>query len=440
MTEKKVRKGQFDSLRQRAEKLVKQNGEDIALLSRQDIESLAHELAVHQIELEVQNEELRQTQVKLTEACDRYADLYDFAPAGYLTLDKVNLVIEANLTICNMLGIDRVDLLQKRISDYLAPESQEDFYYHVREAHRSGTKTVGEFKMLKVNGATFYAQFESILTGDNALRVVLIDITEQRQAKEALSRARDELETRVQERTEQLQEAYDETLQSQQDLKGANKQLKQYAHRITQVQEDERKRIAYELHDDTAQYLSILKMQIGVLAQSEEIQNPKVKEKLQFLEKDADRAFNDVRRYSHELRPTTLEHQGLVAALEQIADDFNKLGQLTVKVHLEGMEPELSEETKLGFFRVAQEAINNTRKHAKASQVNIDIGFNNTHMKMTVSDNGEGFNAKQALITRGGKGSLGLLSMQERADLINADLKIESEPGKGTKVTFKSKV
>jgi PAS domain S-box-containing protein len=105
-------------------------------------------------------------------------------------------------------------------------------------------------------------------------------------------------------------------------------QLVDYAHRITQVQEEEKKRIAYELHDDTAQYLSILKMQIGALAESMDIHNPKVKEKLHFLEKDADRAFNDVRRYSHELRPATLEHQGLAAALEQIADDFNKLGQL----------------------------------------------------------------------------------------------------------------
>jgi signal transduction histidine kinase len=222
--------------------------------------------------------------------------------------------------------------------------------------------------------------------------------------------------------------------------KNMEKELKNYAQRITQVQEEERKRIAYELHDDTAQYLSILNMQLGALAESAEIQNPKVKEKLQFLERDADRAFKDVRRYSHELRPIVLEHQGLVAALEQIADDFNQLGQLAVEVHIEGMEPELPEETKLGFFRIAQEALNNTRKHAKASQVNIDIRFNLKQLKMAISDNGEGFKAKQALKTRGEKGNLGLLSMKERADLINADLKIESEPGKGTQVILKSKL
>ena len=133
-----------------------------------------------------------------------------------------------------------------------------------------------------------------------------------------------------------MQEAYDDILQSQTSLKEANKQLKQYTNKITLIQEEERKRIAYELHDDTAQYLSIMKMQIGTLSESEDIQNPKVKEKLKFLEKDADQAFNDVRRYSHELRPTTLEHLGLVGDLEQIADDFNQLGQLEVEIHIEG--------------------------------------------------------------------------------------------------------
>jgi PAS domain S-box-containing protein len=229
-------------------------------------------------------------------------------------------------------------------------------------------------------------------------------------------------------------------LKAQKELAQANRQLKQYAHKITEVQEEERKRVAYELHDDTAQYLSILKMQIGALAESGEIQNPRLKERLRLLEKDANRAFNDVRRYSHELRPVVLEHQGLVAALEQIADDFNKLGQLTVEVHIEGKEPELSEAVKLGFFRIAQEALNNTRKHSKASHVNIDIGFNQKQVRMMVNDNGQGFNTREALKKSGGKGSLGLMSMRERADIINADLKIESESGRGTTVNLKAKL
>jgi signal transduction histidine kinase len=176
-------------------------------------------------------------------------------------------------------------------------------------------------------------------------------------------------------------------------------------------------------------------MQLNALLHSGEIQSPKATEKLKYLEKDADRAFNDVRRYSHELRPVVLEHQGLLAALEQIAEDHNKLGQLSVDVNGEGSKPELSEPLKLGFFRIAQEALNNIRKHSKASKATITLAFRETHLKMMVSDNGSGFDIKEAAARAGGKGSLGLLSMRERADLIGADLKIDSKPGKGTTVT-----
>jgi len=173
-------------------------------------------------------------------------------------------------------------------------------------------------------------------------------------------------------------------------------------------------------------------MQIGALADSEEILNPAVQEKLRYLEKDADRAFNDVRRYSHELRPVVLEHQGLVAALEQMADDYNTLEQLPVEVNIEGTEPYLTENVRLSLFRVAQEAISNPRKHAQASRSVINLSFQKNRLSMSVSDDGNGFDIAEAARRARGKGSLGLLSMKERARLIGANLKIDSKPGQGT--------
>jgi signal transduction histidine kinase len=211
-------------------------------------------------------------------------------------------------------------------------------------------------------------------------------------------------------------------------------ELKAYAQRITQVQEDERKRIAYELHDDTAQYLAILKLQLDSLIESKKIQDPEILEKLRYLEKDAGRAVDDVRRYSHELRPGVLEHLGLLAAIEQIAEDVNKLGQIKVDVNVAGEERELSEEIKLGFFRIAQEAINNARKHSKSSRAVIGLNFRDNQIEMTISDDGVGFDMREvsARVTR--KGNLGLMSMQERANLIDARLAIKSNPGQGTTV------
>jgi PAS domain S-box-containing protein len=256
--------------------------------------------------------------------------------------------------------------------------------------------------------------------------VIFEDITERKRWEESQARAKDELELKVEERTRELARA--------------NNQLKQYANRITDVQEAERKRIAYELHDDTAQYLSIVKMQINGLLHSEKVRDPQILKKLEYLERDADRAFHDVKRYSHELRPVVLENLGLTAALEQIADDYNVLKQLHVEVNVEGSEPELSEEVKLGFFRIAQEALNNARKHAKASEAIINLSFQGNHIETSVKDNGAGFDVKESTERAGGKGSLGLLSMQERAQLIGAELNIESEPEKGTTVTAKLKL
>ena len=117
-----------------------------------------------------------------------------------------------------------------------------------------------------------------------------------------------------------------------------------------------------------------------------------------------------------------------------MVDDYNKLGQLSVKIKVGGEEPESTEEVKLGFFRIAQEALNNIRKHAKASQATITLTFQETQLEMLVSDNGNGFDVKEAATRAGGKGSLGLMSMKERADFIGASLKIESKPGQGTTV------
>ncbi len=216
-----------------------------------------------------------------------------------------------------------------------------------------------------------------------------------------------------------------------------NLELKDYAQRITRVQEEERKRIAYELHDDTVQYLSILKLQLDSLINSGKVQSPEILKKLQYLEKDAGRAVDDVRRYSHELRPGVLEHLGLEAALEQISDDINKLQQITVELVVDGEEPELSEDVKLGFFRIAQEAINNARKHAQANKVIINLKFSEGQVQMSVKDNGSGFDIQRAKTQTGLTGSLGLMSMQERAKLIGADLKVESTIGQGTSVSVK---
>lgn len=218
------------------------------------------------------------------------------------------------------------------------------------------------------------------------------------------------------------------------NLVQANQQLKLYGQRITRVQEEERKRIAYELHDDTVQYLAILKLQIDSILQSGKIQDAEIIEKLQYLQKDAGRAADDVRRYSHELRPSVLDYLGLRAALEQSVEDINKLKQISVEMNVEGEEPAMPDEVKLGLFRIAQEALSNARKHAKANLVIINLEFKEDLTRMEIVDKGSGFEMQPASIQAVSRGSMGLLSMQERASFIGANLIIQSIPGLGTSV------
>ena len=112
------------SLRRKAEKLLSEAPEKLALMPEMDLHKLVHELSVYQIELEMQNEELRRSQEQLEESRSEYAELYDFAPVGYLTFDKTGLITRANLTACSLLGIERSHLVKKPFALFIHPDSR----------------------------------------------------------------------------------------------------------------------------------------------------------------------------------------------------------------------------------------------------------------------------------------------------------------------------
>lgn len=115
------------ALRQRAEVFLRHTGQELGAMSMQDIQRLVHELQVYQIELEIQNEELRQTQQELAASRDRYSALYDFAPIGYLTLDHDGGILDANLTAARLLGVDRSQLRHSKLTDWILPDAQDTF-------------------------------------------------------------------------------------------------------------------------------------------------------------------------------------------------------------------------------------------------------------------------------------------------------------------------
>ena len=219
------------------------------------------------------------------------------------------------------------------------------------------------------------------------------------------------------------------------EQKKLERRLRQYAKRIIEVEEAEMKRLAYELHDDTAPSLSIVKLQLDALLESGKISSPEILDKLQYLRDDTQRAVEKVSRFSHELRPAILDNLGLAAALEQLVEDNKRLWPVKIDLDIEGEEKGLTDEMRLALFRTCQEALNNARKHSQATQVTVQLVFQEHSAKLTITDNGKGFDVKQGMTKAAEGRSLGLLSMQERAEMIGAEIKIDSEPGKGTTIT-----
>ena len=196
-------------LRARAEKLLAKTSHEVAQMPVEDVQKLVHELQVHQIELEMQNEELRRTQLELETARERLLLPYDAAPVGFLTLDAKGAIWEANLAAARLLEVDRVKLTGRKLTRFIPPESQDAFYLHQRQLFSTEEKQTCELHLLRTGGAPFIARLEMVLehTGSEpAARclVVMSDITAHKLAEAALQKAQEELEQRVQERTMEL--------------------------------------------------------------------------------------------------------------------------------------------------------------------------------------------------------------------------------------------
>src|ERR1039457_2351086 len=182
-----------DRLRRKAEEHLTAKDRHVESMERADLERLTHELAVHQIELEIQNEDLHHARIEAEEVRDRYLDLYDFAPVGYFTLEEHNRITEANLTGCKLLKIDRNNLLKQTFTKFISPLETDRFYEQRKRVMESGIRQTGELQMRKEDGTAFYAQIESLKVGVERLRLAVMDVTERRIVEPKIQEGTEEL-------------------------------------------------------------------------------------------------------------------------------------------------------------------------------------------------------------------------------------------------------
>ena len=205
-------------------------------------------------------------------------------------------------------------------------------------------------------------------------------------------------------------------------------ELRSYLSLFTQAQEEERGRISRELHDDTAQVLVAIGRRLDRLGR--ELDGP-IRARAEDIRQDLNQAIEGVRRFARNLRPSVLDDLGLLPALEWLASQAST----PTRLELQGAERRLPAATELTLFRMVQEGLGNTDRHAQAASAAIRVAFSPQGVTVTLTDDGVGFSPEQAR-ARAQAGHLGLTGLRERVLLAGGELSVTSQPGQGSELRF----
>jgi PAS domain S-box-containing protein len=386
MFSKKPKKEEADNLlllRRAAEKLVIPNkGQQEDGYAEKDLKWLLHELQVQKIELEMQNEQLRQSNEGLEMQRSNFAGIYNLAPVGFFILDLYGMITEVNSTGCKMMDISKKNLIGTHLSKFIRRQDTEIFVDFLESIQLHEARQSCQLTMLKKDGK-FFAQVEGIvpvynITENIRCYIAVIDITDQKNAKA--------------------------------------KQEKQILKATLAAQENERKRISEALHNSVGQLLYGIKLKID--RQSENSHNGDFQELL-------DQAIKETRNISFELAPSILKDFGLRVTLDEMAERLSDKG-LTIRIRT-NLNKRLELSMEVDLFRMIQELVNNSIKHA-ASMITMELKSADIII-VEVTDNGTGFSHKKNQAISGS----GLAAIRNKLTLYNGEMNIESK-GKGSLV------
>nr|CBX29628.1 hypothetical protein N47_J06090 [uncultured Desulfobacterium sp.] len=395
------------SIRMRAEAAYDQKNKSLINDSGKDTDSLIYELQVHQIELEMQNEELKKTQVELDKTLDKYFELYDLAPAGYLTMNAKGLIVQANLTIAALLELSKKLLVRVLFSQFVLPDSQDQYYLLLNKVINTGKEQTGELHM-KNNGPGFFANLfmVPVLDDDQAvseIRVVVTDITNIKNAQYKQNKSEDH--------------------------------IRYLNHQLLKAQENERQAISSHLHENVAQDLAAIKMGFENLLNEKNESLPDAQHEAESLFALLNRCIGAVRDLSYELWPPLLDQLGLVQAIRKQCAIFSEKTGLPMSFSSYGMEYiKLDRNIRISLFRIVQEGLHNIRQHALAKNVEVELICSGLAILLNIFDNGIGFDTVDEQSREAAFG-IGLQYMKERAASIGGDMRIISKPGAGCKIT-----
>lgn len=330
--------------------------------------------------------------LKTSEA--RYRGLLESSPAAILILDRTGLVLEANPAAVILFGRSKTTLESLRITDMVEDTDVGKLLDAARNRPHPAFLT-----LKSKEGADLYLEpsLTEVDYGQDSpvIQVLFRDVTEERHRQAG---------------------------------------LKAYAAHVTRAHEEERQRISRELHDETIQTLVLLCRQLDSLDPDGESLTVSQADSLRKARSTTEEIMRGLRDFSKALRPPILDDLGMMASVRRLLTDFTERAGVEGKLKVTDKERRLPPDVELGLYRITQEALWNIEHHAGATRVTVDITFSTERVDLEVVDNGAGFSVPPDSGDFTTSGHLGLISMQERAELLGGKLEIRSSPDTGTRV------
>jgi PAS domain S-box-containing protein len=373
----------------------------------QRVDARTAELGKTNIQLRRQIAECEQAQLALRESELKYATLVEDALIGVYILQDGKIEF-ANEKFADIYGYAKDELLGMDSLDLVHPDDR-PLVKKYREKRLRGEKVPAEYesKGLKKNGDIIWVMrsFSQITyKGRPAISGIVADISKRRRAEEALLKS--------------------------------DKELRVLSNQLLSAEEKERKRIARELHDGIGQALSAIKFSVeNALLEQHAADNPIDLGSLEAVIPLTQKTIEEVRRIVKDLRPSILDDLGILATIRWFCREFqNVYAGIRIETTIGVEENDVSPYLKTTIYRIMQEALNNVAKHSQASFVHLQLKKNESHLNLSIQDNGRGFNLDKAMALKTSRRGFGLASMRERAELSGATFKIDAAPGEGTKI------
>jgi PAS domain S-box-containing protein len=368
----------------------------------------------------------------------RYRRLFETAQDGILIVDAgTGRVFDANPFLTDLLGYSHDELVGKELWEIGLFRDIESNKAAFRTLQEKGYIRYDDLPLQTHDGRHIEVEFVSNVYDVGDARVIqcnIRDITDRKRADEALRAAHDQLEVRVRKRTAELAHtngALTDEITRRERAEADRRELQQ---QLTTAQEDERRRIARELHDQMGQHLTALGLGLKVVKDATPDPSP-MRDRLQGLQALTDLIGREVHQLALQLRPTALDDLGLQAALANYVEGWSERSGIEVDFHgtgLDGVRLPVLIETAL--YRVVQEALTNVLKHSAAQRVSVVLQRSPGQVSAVVEDDGRGFDVESAPATGNAERRLGLLGMRERVELVGGTLTVESDVGRGTTV------